>query len=203
MTWTKLSDDFSDDCWRLSDEAFRLHVEGLLWSNRKLLDLRIPKADLRMFAKHPDAVPELLAVGWWADEGEDYFIRHHGVYQRASEAVVRQQSANRANGRLGGLSTRPTREIANPTGSESLSESLSERDRTGRARLVVTASAEELAPETQRHDEHLHRPQRRSRRVATPAERLPAQPQEDERDCNGPLDPGCADAAHDARPVTS
>ncbi len=29
MTWTKLSDDFSDDCWTLSDQAFRLHTEGL------------------------------------------------------------------------------------------------------------------------------------------------------------------------------
>lgn len=26
MTWTKLSDDFSDDCWRLSDAAWRLHI---------------------------------------------------------------------------------------------------------------------------------------------------------------------------------
>ena len=34
MTWTKLSDDFGDDCWELSDAAYRLHVEGLLWSNR-------------------------------------------------------------------------------------------------------------------------------------------------------------------------
>jgi hypothetical protein len=31
MTWTKLSDDFSDDCWELSDAAVRLHMEGLVW----------------------------------------------------------------------------------------------------------------------------------------------------------------------------
>ncbi|MGC7224587.1 hypothetical protein RBA13_22790, partial [Mycobacteroides abscessus subsp. massiliense] len=42
MTWTKLSDDYGDDCWRLSDAAFRTHTEGLCWSNRKLLDLVIP-----------------------------------------------------------------------------------------------------------------------------------------------------------------
>lgn len=35
MTWTKVSDDFTDECWTLSDEAFRLHIEGLTWSNRK------------------------------------------------------------------------------------------------------------------------------------------------------------------------
>ena len=28
MTWTKLSDDFSDDCDQLSSDAFRLHVEA-------------------------------------------------------------------------------------------------------------------------------------------------------------------------------
>ena len=67
MPWTKLSDDYSDDCWELSDAAYRLHTEGLNWSNRKLLDCLIPKHDIRLFAKHPEAVPELLAIGWWAD----------------------------------------------------------------------------------------------------------------------------------------
>ena len=81
MTWTTLSDDFSDDCWTLSDAAFRLHTEGLVGSNRKLLDLRIPKDDLRRFASYPDAVGELLAVGWWTEDGGVYVIRHHGGYQ--------------------------------------------------------------------------------------------------------------------------
>ena len=53
MTWTKLSDDFSDDCWQLSDAAYRLHTEGLIWSNRKLLNLRLDKAEMRLWAKHP------------------------------------------------------------------------------------------------------------------------------------------------------
>jgi hypothetical protein len=43
MTWTKLSDDFSDDCWQLSDAAYRLHVDGLNWSNRKLLNCLLSK----------------------------------------------------------------------------------------------------------------------------------------------------------------
>jgi len=103
MTWTKLSDDFGDDCWELSDAAYRLHVEGLLWSNRKLLDLRIPKSDMRRgWAKHPEAVGELLSVGWWKSEGDHYLIVHHAVYQRSRAAVLAQQGANQQNGRKGG-----------------------------------------------------------------------------------------------------
>ncbi len=67
MSWAKLSDDYSDDCWTLSDEAFRLHTEALVWNGRKLLDCRVPKDDLRRFAKHPEAAAELLAVGWWTE----------------------------------------------------------------------------------------------------------------------------------------
>lgn len=140
MTWTKLSDDFSDDCWDLSSDAFRLHVEGLTWSNRKLLDLRIPKSDLRRFAKFPDAVTELVAVGWWADSGDVYVIRHHAVYQRTREAVLRQQEARQENGRKGGRPPKHPREQARSITktepetypvSSPVSEQRTERDRTG------------------------------------------------------------------------
>lgn len=104
MTWTKLSDDFSDDAWDLSDAAFRLHVEGHTWSNRKLLDLHISPDDLRRFAKHPDAVDELVAKGFWEVDVErgGYVILHHGSYQATSEQVIRRQAANRQNGQKGG-----------------------------------------------------------------------------------------------------
>jgi hypothetical protein len=29
MTWTKTGDEFADECWTLSDAAYRLHHEGL------------------------------------------------------------------------------------------------------------------------------------------------------------------------------
>jgi hypothetical protein len=102
MTWTKLSDDFTDDCWSLSDAAYRLHSEGLVWSNRKLLDLLIPKEDVPRFAKHPEAVTELLDQGFWKDVGDRYLIRHHAQYQRTREAVIKQQDINRQNGGKGG-----------------------------------------------------------------------------------------------------
>ena len=155
MTWTKLSDDFSDDCWELSDAAFRLHTEGLIWSNRKLLDCRLDKKDMRRWAKRPDAVGELLAVGWWIDDGDVYVIVHHAVYQRPREAVLAQQAANKRNGRKGGRPKGPPRErtprsrrtaITEPESksltemdSESLTERPTEMDGTGQAPLVPKA----------------------------------------------------------------
>lgn len=158
MTWTKLSDDFPDDCEVLTDAAFRLHVEGLVWSNRKLLNCRIPMGDMRRFAKHPEAVAELLRVGWWETADGDYVIAHHAVYQRDRDAVVRQQAANAKNGAKGGRTAGPSRELSPRTataestaGSESLNESLSEltseltseRDRTGLAGTIRTTGDEE------------------------------------------------------------
>lgn len=160
MTWTKLSDDFSDDCWRLSDKAFRLHVEGLIWSNRKLTDLRLDKNELRRWAKHPEVAAELVETGWWSDDGGHYLINHHGAYQRTREAVLSQQAVNKKNGKKGG---RPPREQvteirareANPE-TESLTESKTETDGTGQdgpvkgsgpsPQLALVAGAESWPP---------------------------------------------------------
>ena len=144
MTWTKLSDDYTDDTWTLSDAAFRLHTEGLVWSNRKLTDLLISDGDLRRFAKSPEAVSELLTTGYWKQVEGGYIIRHHGTYQRKKEAVLKQQEANRRNGRRGGeakaaddaAAKKMPREqwgTSSEPSSNSPSDSLSERDRTGQA----------------------------------------------------------------------
>lgn len=110
MTWTKFSDDFTDDCWVLTDAAYRLHTDGLIWSNRKLLDLCIPKEDVARFAKRPEVVSELLDQGFWTDVGSAYVIRHHAQYQRTREAVIKQQEVNRENGGKGGRPKGRTRE---------------------------------------------------------------------------------------------
>ncbi len=139
MTWTKLSDDFSDDCWRLSDAAWRLHAEGLIWSNRKLLDLRLAKDEMRLWAKHPEAATELVDAGYWTDEGDAYFIVHHGIYQRTREQVQRQQEVNRRN-RKSPKHPRPGREnrsrprpddSSNDSSDDLSNGSRDERDRTG------------------------------------------------------------------------
>lgn len=136
MTWTKLSDDFTDDTWNLSDAAFRLHLEGLVWSNRKLLDLRIPKAEVRRFGKNPEAAAELVEHGWWSEDGGFYLIRHHARYQRSREAVIRQQAVNKQNRAKRGLPQKPSRELvslAADSDDDSIDESFDEQDWTGQA----------------------------------------------------------------------
>lgn len=77
MTWTKLGDEWSDAARDLSDAAYRTHVDALCWSNRRQLDLTVPKRDLKRFAETHDpdtAVKELVFAGWWDDRGDSWFI---------------------------------------------------------------------------------------------------------------------------------
>jgi hypothetical protein len=138
MTWTKLSDDFSDDCWTLSDTAYRLHTEALIWSSRKLLDLRIDKNGVERWTTHPEAASELVAKGYWEDRGDHYWIVHHGVYQRTREQVLRQQEANVANRAKG--KARPVRpkDDSSDDSSDDLSD---ERDGTGYVRNQSLATS--------------------------------------------------------------
>uniref|UniRef100_UPI000AD04B4E hypothetical protein n=1 Tax=Mycobacterium sp. UM_Kg1 TaxID=1545691 RepID=UPI000AD04B4E len=156
MTWTKLSDDFSDDCWQLSDKAFRLHTEGLIWSNRKLLDLGLDKDDLRRWAKHPDAADELVACGWWTDEGDHYRIVHHGAYQRLRDMVLKMQRRNQQNGGRGGrpptvprerFATKADKQITE-VGSQVDTQVETDRDGTGRdgPGLQESGTARESSP---------------------------------------------------------
>jgi hypothetical protein len=77
VTWTKLGDEFAGESSALPDAAFRTHVEALLWSNHRLLDLLIPKRDVSRFAETDDpdtAVKTLVTAGWWEDRGDAYWI---------------------------------------------------------------------------------------------------------------------------------
>jgi hypothetical protein len=77
VTWTKLGDEFPPEARGLTDAEFRTHVEALGWSNTRLLDLLIPKTEVRRFAESPaaqDAPGGLVAKGWWEDRGDDWYI---------------------------------------------------------------------------------------------------------------------------------
>jgi hypothetical protein len=77
VTWTKLGDEFAGETISLSDAAFRTHVEALMWSNYRLLDLAVPKRDIKRFAETVDpdqAVKELVEAGWWEDHGAVWWI---------------------------------------------------------------------------------------------------------------------------------
>ena len=130
MTWTKTGDEFADECWTLSDAAYRLHHEGLTWSNRKDTDGQLAKDDMLRWAHRPEAAEELVAIGWWEDHGGHYQIVHHIGYQRTAEQIAHQSIVNRANRAKG--KTRPVR-AKSQSHDESSDESSDERDRTGQA----------------------------------------------------------------------
>lgn len=138
MTWTKLGDEYADHCWKLSDAAFRLHTDGLVWSNRRHLDGILSKSDMRRWAKTPEAVSELLGYGFWADEGDHYRIVYHLGWQRTAEQWLRQSEANKANRAKG--KTRPVKKRPNES-SDDLSD---ERDRTGQDRKNAFKGSENL-----------------------------------------------------------
>lgn len=159
MTWTKLSDDFTDDCWTLSDAAVRLHIDGLIWSNRKLLDNRIPAEDVPRISKGADAVKELQDVGWWTYDEDDgvFVIRHHAIYQRSREQVISIQERNQRNGAKGGRPPKPGRERVPETQVDTQMGSHLEthrdgtgRDGSGKARLEEELRATPICFECQR-----------------------------------------------------
>lgn len=95
--WSKIGDEFVDDAADLSDAAIRTHIEALAWSNRRLLDLVIPKRDLRRFAfsAHADgAVIELIAAGWWDDLDDCWYLRYRAEWQQSREQVEARREAN-------------------------------------------------------------------------------------------------------------
>lgn len=217
MTWTKLSDDYADHCWTLSDKAFRLHTEALCWSNRKLLDCVIDKGGPWTWAKYPEAAAELVAAGYWEDGGNHYRIIDHSEYQRSRTAVLKQRDANRANGQRGG---RPPRQQTNsatntavtetdsltdsPTGSltqpltesvrktqsvsESVGESKSKRDGTG----YVLNSPEYLEEGGSKSGTSLEPPDR-------PPPHFPATVN-GEPESDGPYGPRCPEHRHIEHP---
>jgi hypothetical protein len=138
MTWTKQGDKFADECWELSDAAYRLHDEGLIWSNRKTTDGRLAKDDMVRWAKRPGSAEELVARGWWEDRGDHYQIIHHIGYQRTAAQIAKQSIANAKN-----ANRRWSKKGAPDESScDSQSDSQCDMDRTGQARTRTGTSAE-------------------------------------------------------------
>ena len=94
VTWTKLGDEFSDEARDLTDAEYRTHSEALIWSNRRGLDLLIPKRDLKKFAESADAedaVGGLIAKDWWADEGDRWNVGLRFPEWQLERVVVQQR----------------------------------------------------------------------------------------------------------------
>lgn len=94
MTWTKLSDDFADDCERvgLSPRAAWAHVQGLLWTMRRETGGVLDDIDVRRAIREPDAIAELVAVGFWETRPTGgYVIRHHMEHQPEPDVLAKRR----------------------------------------------------------------------------------------------------------------
>jgi hypothetical protein len=70
MTWTRLSDDYADrpNVMALSSDAFRAHIEALVWSNKHLTNGAVPAVGLRRIVSAEDleaVSAELVQAGLW------------------------------------------------------------------------------------------------------------------------------------------
>jgi hypothetical protein len=96
MTWTKLGDDFADDCARagLSDAAVRTHTEGLVWAMRRETGGLLDKRDVQRAIEtaEPDAaVAELVAAGFWRETSRGWLIVHHMEHQPEPDLIARRR----------------------------------------------------------------------------------------------------------------
>lgn len=70
MTWTKLSDTFTDDpCLIQLPRAVRLlHIEAMIWCNRYNTDGILTELSIRRFSDQPNlpnAIGRLVKIGLW------------------------------------------------------------------------------------------------------------------------------------------
>ena len=114
----------------LSDEAFRAHVEMILYAARYQTDGRIAK---RIAKRWPDTAlselcsndedrPSLIRL-----DGGDYQLHGYGDLQTLKADIEERSSVNRENGRKGGLAKkRNAKQLASESVTETLSENGSE-----------------------------------------------------------------------------
>lgn len=155
MTWSKFGEEFGDAARDLSDAAFRTHVEAVMWSNRRLLDLVIPRKDVKRFAETDspdDAIAELVFTGWWQDVPDGWYIGCRFSEWQLESAVVevrRDQAAQRQRRHrmhAAGDHSLCTEKCA-VTRDEMRDPVRSGTDRTGTARDVVEGEPQPAIPE--------------------------------------------------------
>jgi hypothetical protein len=94
MTWTKLTDTFSEEFEELGPEALALQVAALCYSNRLLTDGHIPgrKARTLFPLDNPDqAIQVLVEAGHWVRTDEGFQVADFLEDQRSRETVLRER----------------------------------------------------------------------------------------------------------------
>lgn len=105
MTWTKLSDTFTDDADLLAldrDDRLLL-VEATVYANRILSDGHIPRRSLLRFTDHPDptaGMRALVGAGLVEETDLGWLIRNWTREQRARSEVEQIRARNRERQRI-------------------------------------------------------------------------------------------------------
>ncbi len=93
MTWAKFGVEFRCQLLMadLSDAAARTHFEALMWLYEiESGDVRIPRRLVRNVcgsAAPETGARELVAAGFWREDGDAYVVEHHADVYRASLAA--------------------------------------------------------------------------------------------------------------------
>ena len=119
MVWLKLSDDFPDGTIRLSDSAFRTHIEGLCWAMRRETGGHLVRRDLRRFAETEspeEAASELVRLGHWVERSDGWQIVHHMEHQIEPDVIRKRRENDAERQRRYRRSRRPDSrtEVASP-----------------------------------------------------------------------------------------
>jgi hypothetical protein len=95
MSWVRFDDQFyaDEDLDEICDSATALHVVATTWSAMRRTNGRVPykRAAMLKGGDNPDAVPDLLRIGWWIDTGECYQIRSFLKYNPSSDELARRE----------------------------------------------------------------------------------------------------------------
>jgi hypothetical protein len=105
MTWTKLSDDFDQHPKIIAagERAELLHVHGLIYSNRYLLDGFIPAEAVPHLSRHARfeaSIEALIKLGIWVPVEGGYQIHDFLKYQRSRKQVLAERERNAKRLRL-------------------------------------------------------------------------------------------------------
>ena len=106
MPWTRLDDQFHTNpkLTGLPDSAFRLYVNGLVWSVANLTDGRIPLVNASQMVSKPhgnsvvNAIRHLVETGLWepdATESDVWWIHDFDQYQPTKSQVQQEREATR------------------------------------------------------------------------------------------------------------
>lgn len=89
----------SDKWWELSDSAYRLGIDALMWARDELTDGFIPASKLLTIspAKNPRRlVRELVAHAIWEDAPGGWFIHDYPEYQETNAVIASRSAAAKA-----------------------------------------------------------------------------------------------------------